>query len=91
MRIVPAFLCLIALAGCTATDQPSAAPSQGYSGSAITYCLNRGARPGSYDFDSCYRNRPEVQSYERGGRLKSMTIISRNRSPKMSNHSYPVE
>ena len=60
---------------------------------AQAYCLKRGLRPASYNYDVCYKNRPEVQAYERNGRLSNAGIILKNRSVYSSyrGRSYPVE
>jgi|GEM_PF-2257968 len=92
MRITMLTLCLI-LAGCAATDQPSAKSNQAGLETAQAVCLKRGLRPGTYNYQSCYDNRPEVQAYERNSRLSNNGIILKNRSVYSSyrGRSYPVE
>lgn len=93
MRIAFLLFCVV-LAGCTATDRPSAPGNQGADfNAANAACLKKGLRPGSYNFATCYKNRPEVQAYERNARLSNNGIILNNRSVYSSyrGRSYPVE
>ncbi|HEY8964505.1 MAG TPA: hypothetical protein VIN59_08610 [Alphaproteobacteria bacterium] len=93
MRIALLTFCLI-LAGCAATDQPSSRGNQaGDLNAANAVCLKRGLKPGTYNYSSCYQNRPEVQAYERNSRLSNNAIILKNRSVYSSyrGRSYPVE
>jgi hypothetical protein len=47
---------------------------------AQTRCMSKGFPQGSFEYDSCFRTSPEVESYERIGRLASLGIITKNRS-----------
>lgn len=84
---------MVFLSACAANDQPVPPVHQGYNlGAAQAYCLSRGHARGTFDYDSCYQNRPEVQSYERDARLEKLVIINENRSPRMPRgRSVPVE
>lgn len=87
-------LCLcLGLAACATKDEPPAIIKQGGDlKSAHRACVNRGLNPGTYNFDTCYRHRPEVQAHERQGRMNGLGIIRNNRStyaPHM--RSYKVE
>ena len=56
------------------------------------YCMSKGYVPGTFDYAVCYKNRPEIQAYERSSRLTTLAIINNNRSPAAgSSKSYPVE
>jgi len=94
MRITSLVLCLLLIA-CAAPGQPYAvAPAAGSVEAAQSYCMQtRNLRPGTYNYDTCYNNRPEVQAYERGNRLSNAAIILKNRSVYSSyrGRSYPVE
>ena len=87
-------VCLLLLpcgAGCAAPGQPYEARVV-YGQTAPAYCTAQGYRAGSYDYESCFRNRPEIQAYERKTRLDAMNIIVANRSPRaVPGLSLPVE
>jgi hypothetical protein len=91
MRIALILTCVL-LAGCS-TAQTAYTASNGGSPGAQAYCMKKGFAPGTYNFSTCYENRPEVQMAERNDRLASMNIILQNRSTEVSSSgkSYPVE
>lgn len=92
MRIA-LFMSLLLLSACS-TAQPvnQIAPSAGNVNAAQVRCLAKGNIRGSYAYDTCYRNSPEVQAWERRGRMSNLNIINANRSPNTyAGRSYPVE
>lgn len=94
MRIILSVFMCLGLAACATKDEPPATIKQGGVGlyNAHNTCVKRGLKPGSYNFDTCYRARPEVQAHERQGRLQHMGIIKNNRSAYAAKtRSYPVE
>lgn len=84
---------VLCLSACAAQPQPDPPPpSAGKLASAEWRCLKQGFRKGSFEYDSCYRNSPEVEYYERTGRLAYLGIIRKNRSPRsVKGRSIPVE
>lgn len=61
-------------------------------GQAQAHCLSKGYVRGTFEYDTCYRNTPQVQAQERNGRLQSLAIISKNQSQSgYGSRSYPVE
>ncbi|NBX65503.1 MAG: hypothetical protein EBQ96_00695 [Proteobacteria bacterium] len=83
-------LFLSACAGNTGdTSKPAASSGLG---AAQAQCLSKGYVRGSFEFDTCYRNTPQVQAHERMGRLESLAIINKNKSEaRRTGRSYPVE
>lgn len=59
--------------------------------SADLYCLSKGNVRGTFDYDTCYNNRPEIQAQARYTRMQDLAIILNNRSPVSGNRSFPVE
>lgn len=92
MRIA-LLISLLFLAGCsTGAPVNQIAPSSGNMNAAQVRCLSKGNVRGSYAYETCYRNSPEVQAYERRGRMNNLNIINANRSPNTwQGRSYPVE
>lgn len=94
MRIIISLCMCLWLAACATNDEPPAVIKQGGTGIHVAHraCVNRGLTPGSYNFDTCYRGRPEVQAHERNGRMNGLGIIRNNRSAYAAQaRSYPVE
>lgn len=92
MRIA-LILSVLLLSACS-TGEPVAqiAPSAGNMNAAQVRCLSKGNTRGTYNYDVCYRNSPEVQAHERRGRMNNLNIINKNRSTNTySGRSYPVE
>ncbi|MCB9986268.1 MAG: hypothetical protein H6865_01345 [Rhodospirillales bacterium] len=56
-------------------------------------CVKKGYRPGNYEYDSCFQNQPQVQAWERDGRMNGLNILKANRSSAgtRGGRSYPVE
>lgn len=89
MRIISLLIVSLFLAACgsdAALKQPEPKTAQ----DAKAYCEARGPM-GSYEFDSCYRNRPAVQAAQRQARTQTLAIIYDNRSPAAGGQSRPVE
>lgn len=83
---------LLVLAGCTAGDGYAPENPRKAALNAEAYCLSKGYSKGGYEFESCYRNRPEIQARERYSRLSNLSIINDNKSGRTSaGKSYPVE
>ena len=84
-------LCLLTAcaSGAPVANVPASSPSI-YA--AQKFCLDKGYEPASFEYDVCYRNRPEVQAQGRSQRLNSMNVIHDNRSPRTyRGRSYPVQ
>lgn len=94
MRIVALLIPAFFLVSCAAGDPIEAVPvANGNMNAAHMRCLSKGNARGTYDYDVCYRNSPEVQDWERRARMNNMDIINKNRSAKAYQYgrSYPVE
>ncbi len=93
MRIA-LLLSLLFLAGCAAGKPVDDGHGRGrydLSG-AEEYCLNKGYGRNSYDYAACYANQPQVQAWERDGRMNGLNILRANRSPRnYGGRSYPVD
>ncbi|MBU6234822.1 MAG: hypothetical protein KGQ41_03170 [Alphaproteobacteria bacterium] len=90
MRI--AFLSLLLLAGCASAPSDVAYTRASGPANAQMYCLSKGYERGTFDYDTCYNNRPETQARERNGRLGTLAILRENKSPRSGKtRSLPVE
>ncbi len=93
MRIALMSFSLIVLSACSTGEPVESTTMSGSNlNTAQVRCLSKGNVRGTYDYDVCYRNSPEVQSWERRGRMNNLNIINKNRSAKTyQGRSYPVE
>jgi len=93
MRIALSVLCLLLLSACSTGEPVESTTMSGTNlNTAQVRCLSKGNARGTYDYDVCYRNSPEVQSWERRGRMNNLNIINKNRSTRAyQGRSYPVE
>lgn len=86
-------LLTLLLSACGTAEPAAIQPAAGGNlNTAEAACLEKGYKPGSYEFMVCYQNRAEVQQYARNGRIGGMAILNANRSPRAyAGRSYPVE
>lgn len=88
--LLPVFF-LLAACSAGSSEQPKTSAVNGL-GQAQSHCLSKGYVRGTFEYDTCYRNTPQVQAQERNGRLQSLAIISKNQSQSgYGSRSYPVE